>query len=107
MRTHLGKLKAWSSGGGPAPVAIRAIGPDVWTADKPDDLNGLVVLGTPLGKPAFVEAFVKTKIEAERKFVNKLLKFDDLQCAWVMLSMSVVPRANHLIRMLPPSVSHD
>jgi hypothetical protein len=65
VRTHLGKLKAWSSGGGPAPPDIGAIGPDVWTADKPDHLNGLVVLGTPLGKPPFVEAFINDKIEAE------------------------------------------
>ena len=52
VRTYLGKLKAWSSGGGPAPPDIVAIGANVWTADKPDHLNGLVVLGTPLGKPA-------------------------------------------------------
>ena len=44
VRTHLGKLKAWSTGGGPAPIGLSAIGPDVWTADKPDNLNGLVVL---------------------------------------------------------------
>ena len=107
VRTHLGKLKAWSSGGGPAPREIRAIGPDVWTSDKPDHLNGLVVLGTPLGKKAFVEAFVDGKIEVEKQFLEKVLKIEDIQCAWVMLSMSAVPRANHLIRMLPPSISQD
>ena len=92
VRTHLGKLKAWSSGGGPAPLEISAIGPDVWTADKPDHLNGLVVLGTPLGKPAFVKAFVDGKIEAEKQFVEKVLKIEDIQCVWVMLSMSAVPQ---------------
>ena len=106
-RTHLGKLKAWSSGGGPAPPDIAAIGADVWTADKLDHLNGLVVLGTPLGKPAFVETFIKDKIEAEGKFIEKIFKLEDIQCAWVMLSMSAVPRANHLIRMLPPNVSES
>ena len=32
VRTHLGKLRAWSSGGGPAPVDIAALGPEAWTA---------------------------------------------------------------------------
>ena len=71
----------------------------------PDNLNGLVVLGTPLGTPAFVGAFVDDKIDAESKFLEKVQNLQDIQCAWVMLSMSVVPRANHLIRMLPPSIS--
>ena len=31
-------------------------------------------------------------------------KMRDLQCAWIMLSMSAVPRANHMIRMVPPSL---
>ena len=33
-------------------------------------------------------------------------KMPDLQCGWVMLSMSAVPRANHMIRMVPPSLVH-
>ena len=45
VRTYVGKLKVWSSGGGPARVGISAISDDAWTADKPDHLNGLVVLG--------------------------------------------------------------
>ena len=64
-----------------------------------------MILGTPLGKAAFVEAFVETKIVAEKTLLDKVLKLEDLQCAWIMLSMSAVPRANHLIRMLPPSIS--
>ena len=64
VRTHLGKLKAWSSGGGLAPIGLSAIGLDVWSVDKSDNLNGLIVLGTPLGTLAFVAAFVDDKIHA-------------------------------------------
>ena len=56
VKTHLGKLRAWCKDGGSAPADLAAAAPDAWTADKPDADNGLVVLGTPLCKKAFVEA---------------------------------------------------
>ena len=56
VKTHLGKLCACCRGGGSAPVDLAAAAPDAWNAGKPDEENGLVVLGTPLGKKAFVEA---------------------------------------------------
>ena len=46
VRTHLEKLRAWCAGGGEAPSDLAALGADVWTADKEDHLNGLVILGT-------------------------------------------------------------
>ena len=106
MRSHLGKLRVWSSGGGPCPDDLLALGNDVWTADKPEHENGLKILGTPLGKPAYVEQFVNERMHKENCFLGKLLKMTDLQCAWIMLSFSAVPRANHMIRMVPPSSVH-
>ena len=105
VRTHLGKLRVWSAGGGAAPLDIAALGPDVWTADKPEHLNGIKVLGTPLGKPAFVESFMKERLDNQGKFLKQIEKLKDLQCAWIMLSMSAVCRSNHMIRMVPPSLS--
>lgn len=45
VQTHLGKLKAWCSGGGAAPADLAALGPEVWTADLPAERNGIMVLG--------------------------------------------------------------
>ena len=105
VRTHLGKLRAWSSGGGSAPPGIEALGKDVWTADKVASENGLKILGTPLGKQAFVDKLAHERIAAEKEMLEQIEKMSDLQSAFVMLSMSAVPRANHMIRMLPPSKS--
>ena len=105
MHTHLGKLRAWSSGGGLSPPDLAAISPEAWTADLPDHLNGITVLGTPFGKAAFVEAFTQTRMEKERALLERIEQLQDPQCAWLMLSMSAVPRANHILRMLPPSQS--
>ena len=109
VKSHLGKLKAWSKGGDEAPTELEALRPtdedSVWQADKPDELNGLVVLGIPLGKDAFVQAFATKRLETEQKLLEELPKLSDLQHAWVLLSQSAVPRANHTIRILPPSQS--
>ena len=105
VRTHLGKLRVWCNGGGPAPEELRALGPDVWRADKPEEENGLVVLGTPLGRKAFVDAFAEERLQQEEKLLSELPLLPDLQSAWVLLSQSVVQRANHTMRILPPSLS--
>ena len=31
-------------------------------------------------------------------------QLDDLQCAWLLLTFCGVPRANHFLRVLPPSI---
>ena len=54
VRSHMGKLRGWCRGGGPAPCGLAASGPDVWTEDLPAHLNGITVLGTPLGHAEYV-----------------------------------------------------
>ena len=105
VRTHLGKLRAWCAGGGAAPADLAALAPDAWTADKPDEQNGIKVLGTPFGRPAYVEWFAEQRMLKEVRLLDEIEQLSDPQCAWVMLSMSAAPRANHMIRMLPPSQS--
>ena len=94
------------SRGSPAPEGIAALGEDVWTADKPDIENGLKILGSPLGKDAYVRKFSQDRVAKEIAYLEMVSKMPDLQCGWVMLSMSAVPRANHMIRMVPPSLVH-
>ena len=107
VRTHLGKLRAWSVGGGAAPEGIAQLGGDIWTADKPDIENGLKILGSPLGKEEFVKNFSEARVAKEVAYLEMVSQIPDLQCGWVMLSMSAVPRANHMIRMVPPSLVRD
>ncbi len=105
VQSHLGKLRAWCRGGGPAPADLQAVSTEAWTADKPDEQNGLVILGTPLGKPAFVEAHARKRLEVEQRLLRELPEMKDPQQAWVLLSQSAVARANHTVRVLPPTTS--
>jgi len=104
VQTHLGKLRAWSSGGGPAPPGLAALGEDVWRADRPEQQNGIKVLGAPLGLPAFVRAHGEERMREERRLLQRLPKLADPQCAWLLLVLSASPRANHLLRVLPPTL---
>ena len=107
VHSHKGKLKMWSSAGGAPPddvVALATRENPVWMADAPDHLNGLVVLGTPLGRQDFVRAHAEKRMEEEQQLLDKLPRIPDLQCAWLLLSYCAVPRANHLLRVVPPSV---
>ena len=76
---------------------------DVFTADKSDTHNGLKVLGTPFGKQEYVDRIAAERTEEKGHMLRQLPNMPDLQCAWVMLAISAVPRANHMVRMLPPS----
>ncbi len=105
VQSHTGKLRASCKAGGPAPPDLQAISAEAWTADRPDDLNGLVVLGTPLGKPAFVQKHAAERTAVEHKMLRHLPAFKDVQAAWALLWYSAVPRANHTIRVLPLSQS--
>ena len=105
VRTHLGKLRAWSRSGGPAPAGLAALGPEVWTADKAAEKNGIVVLGVPLGTDAFVEAHLQERLQTEQRLLDELPELHDLVSAWCLLSQCAVPRANHTLRTLPPSLS--
>jgi len=78
VKSHLGKLRAWCSGGGAAPAAVAALGEEVWTADNPPQQNGLVILGTPLGTPAFVQEHAEKRMEKERHLLGEITKLPTL-----------------------------
>ena len=105
VKSNYGKLRAWCRGGGPAPPDLADISEDAWTADLPDEQNGLVILGAPLGKAAFVEAHARKRLGTEERLLRELPEIGDPQVAWVLLLQSAVPRANHTLRVLPPTVS--
>ena len=81
IRTNLGELQMWSATPGPAPPDAAALGPETWTANKSDETNGITILGTPLGTPAFVKKFAAERMEAESKFLAQIAQLPDLQTA--------------------------
>ena len=107
VQPHLGKLQAWSPSGGPAPPGLADLSATAWEGSLPEELNGIKVLGAPLGQPAFVKAHLAERLHEEQAFLEQLPDLPDLQCAWSLLLYCAVPRANHLLRLLPPSQSAE
>ena len=89
---HLGKTKARSAAG-EEPPGLREIvggGPDdlpTWVGDAalPPEQQGLMVLGTPLGNAAYVQAALQSKREAHDALLDKITRVPDLQSAWLLL----------------------
>ena len=68
--------------------------------------NGLVILGTPMGSAEFVQAQAEKRMAKEEFLLSRIQELPDLQCSWVLLSQCAAPRANHTIRILPPSLAN-
>ena len=105
IASNLGKTRVIAATAGPAPPGIAELGDDVWRGDKPDAQRGVVVLGSPVGHPAFVQGWAEERLRAEQLLLDQLPKLPDLQCAWLLLLLCASPRANHAIRTMPPSAS--
>ena len=68
VRSHLGKLRMWSTTNKPAPQeVIDSFGLDVWCNAKSAAENGIKILGTPMGTQEFVDAFIGDKIIKENR----------------------------------------
>ena len=62
-----------------------------------------MVLGVPLGTRAFVDAHLAAQIGEEKILLDRLCSLPELQRSWLILLLCAGPRANHLLRSLPPS----
>ena len=74
-------------------------GPEAWQPE------GIKVLGTPIGSAAFIRERMMTRIAAEQRLWDAIPRVPDLQCGWQLLLAG--PRANHMIRTLPPELSSE
>ena len=109
VEPKLGKFQIWGRGGGPEPEGIyellegapRPVVP-IWKGDLDAERNGIVILGTPVGSPEFVQRFLGNRLIVQSRFGDRLKQVPDLQTAWLLLLYCAVPRANHLIRAIPP-----
>ncbi|CAK0885381.1 unnamed protein product, partial [Prorocentrum cordatum] len=55
-----------------------------------------------LGFAAAALAEARSRLQEERRLLDELAHLPDLQCAWLLLLLCASPRANHLLRTLPP-----
>ena len=66
----------------------------------------VTILGTPLGHPDFVEASLQAKSREHDTLFDRLVAVPDLQCAWLLLLFCVSTRANYMLRVVHPELSH-
>ena len=96
----------WACNGGPEPPGVdtllngqpRPVVP-VWKGDLAPADNGVVILVTPIGTKEFVARILEQRLAHSR--------VPHLQSAWLLLLYCAVPRANNLVRSLPPDIVRD
>ena len=102
VQVNLGKTKVWNRAA-TRPEDLHTIGAEAWRGEGPEEEQGLVVLGVPVGHSAFVQKWLADKEESHQQFLTRIPAVQDAQCAWLLLLMCAGPRANHILRNLPPS----
>eukprot|EP00973_Karenia_brevis_P026602 3670316-Karenia_brevis.AAC.1 len=80
------------------PPHISDLGPDVWSPE------GIRVLGTPVGTQSFTNRLLEERQAQEQELWNAMPCVSDLQCAWQLLVQCASPRANHVLRTVPPNM---
>ena len=98
-----GKTRVFNAAGGDAPPGVDVLGPDVWCRNLPPEQRGFVALGVPIGHTDFVKAQAANRLDAEADLLRKLMQLPDVQCAWLLLAFCAAPRAQHLLRNVPPA----
>ena len=110
VELNRGKTRVWNTAGKEPPGIADVQGDSdavVWTGDwslRPDK-QGLLVLGTPLGNDAFVQRQLELKRAEHDKLLTRIPAVEDLQAAWLLLRFCACPRANYLLRVLPPAAT--
>ena len=94
VQANRGKCCGWNRGG-LEPPGLALLGADVWIggASTRAEEQGIKVLGTPIGSPAFVAAQTDRRMGEERRFLDMLPDLPDFQCAWSLLLHCAVPRS--------------
>ena len=111
IRLHQGKTRIWNAAGEEPPdIADLGEGEEsVWVGDwtLPPESQGLTALGSPLGHDAFVARQLRHKRDDHDRLLASIPAVDDLQAAWLLLRFCAAPRANYLLRTLPPYLTTD
>ena len=103
ININMGKLAAWSRTANPLPPGIHILGQNIWKPHLAPELNGIKVVGTPIGTSTFIHSIGADTVRNESKLLNCIIKLDSLQAAWLLLYFCAVPKFNHLLRTVAPS----
>ena len=105
VAANQGKTRVFNLTGGPAPPGIAELGPDVWCGSGMAEGRGFTALGTPIGSAEYVARGTLQRLESERALLDELPLLPDLQTAWLLLLFCASPRAQHVLRTVPPEQS--
>ena len=114
IRVHLGKIKVWNASGvepGACQILQRIADASgnresVWKGSGlPTELQGIKVLGTPLGHPDFVAAHLDRVLSDHRTLLERIPAVQDVQCAWALLLHNACGRANYQVRVVRPALT--
>ncbi len=108
IRLNAAKTRVWNARGveppnlPPAPQSERT-----WVGDTslPPDERGLRILGIPLGTDEFAAAYLQNLSAQHRALLDVLPSVPDLQVAWLLLFFCANPRAQYVLRALPPALT--
>ena len=98
--------KVWN-GAAVKPKDLHIFGAEAWKGEGPEEERGLVVFGVPVGHSAFVQKWLADKEGSHLQLLARIPAVQDAQCAWLLLLMCAGPRANHILRNLPPSEASE
>ena len=90
----------------PTPPDIHLLRKQAWKLVLSPELNGIKVLGTPIGTRAFINNIGTSIISNEMQLLTLLPQLASLQIAWLILYFCAMPRINHLLRTIPPRQVH-
>ena len=62
-------------------------------------------MGSPLGNKAFIEAICSKRLGEEARLLRNLNGHVSQQSSWLLLSYCGAPRANYILRTLPPTLA--
>ena len=79
----------------------------MWRGNASPACNGVVVLGSPVGSPEFVQQFGTDLLQGEQQLLDRLLELPSLQSSWLLLSYCAAPRSNYSLRTTPPNLVRE
>ena len=96
IAVHSGKTKASNKAGIQLPEIAELGGEEgAWR------LDGIILLGTPIGTHAFTRDHAAARLREEQFFLDQLSALPDPQCAWQLFTRYAIPRGNYWLRTIP------